>query len=169
MFYEAVGCIVSAEVNAARRDEVIVELFKLPNSRWLEIIGQAMQDPSQLQNQDTMRSIAKILQINVRVASSLGHPYIIQLAAIYERMLQVRGKVGGVEGGARAGEQCVSNREDCAVAGPGPRMQQPSACACMSERATTPSPAHARVRELCHPLLEGSAARGQRMHERMEP
>jgi hypothetical protein len=36
------------------------------------------------------RSIAKILQINVRVSSSLGHPYIIQLAAIYERMLQAR-------------------------------------------------------------------------------
>ncbi len=35
-------------------------------------------------------SIAKILQINVRVSSSLGHPYIIQLAAIYERMLQAR-------------------------------------------------------------------------------
>uniref|UniRef100_A0A7S0M413 Exportin-1 n=1 Tax=Cryptomonas curvata TaxID=233186 RepID=A0A7S0M413_9CRYP len=89
MFYEAVGCIVSAEQNPTKRDEIIQELFRLPNARWLEIIGLAMQDPTQLQNQDTMRSIAKILQINVRVSSSLGHPYIIQLAAIYERMLQV--------------------------------------------------------------------------------
>ncbi len=36
-----------------------------------------------------MRNIAKILQINVRVATSLGNPYILQLASIYERMLQV--------------------------------------------------------------------------------
>ena len=48
-----------------------------------------MQDPTLLQNQDTMRNIAKVLQINVRVASSLGQPYILQLATIYERMLQV--------------------------------------------------------------------------------
>jgi exportin-1 len=36
-----------------------------------------------------MRKIAKILQINVRVSSSLGQPYILQLAAIFEKMLQV--------------------------------------------------------------------------------
>ena len=55
MFYEAVGCIVSAEQNPTKRDEIIQELFRLPNARWLEIIGLAMQDPTQLQNQDTMR------------------------------------------------------------------------------------------------------------------
>ena len=55
MFYEAVGCIVSAEQNAAKRDEIIQELFRLPNARWLEIIGLAMQDPTQLHNHDTMR------------------------------------------------------------------------------------------------------------------
>ena len=55
MFYEAVGCIVSAEPSQPKRDEIIQELFRLPNSRWMEIIGLAMQDPSQLQNQETMR------------------------------------------------------------------------------------------------------------------
>ena len=55
MFYEAVGCIVSAEQNATKRDEIIQELFRLPNARWLEIIGLAMQDPTQLHNHDTMR------------------------------------------------------------------------------------------------------------------
>jgi len=89
MFYEAVGHIVSAEHNPEKRDQIIQELFKLPNTRWMDIIGAAMQDPSLLQNQDTMRNIAKVLQINVRVASSLGQPYILQLATIYERMLQV--------------------------------------------------------------------------------
>jgi len=89
MFYEAVGYIVASETVAEKRDSIISELFKLPNSRWNEIIAHAMQDPNLLQNQDTMRNIAKILQINVRVATSLGQPYIAQLASIYERMLQV--------------------------------------------------------------------------------
>mmetsp|Transcript_2101 Transcript_2101/g.4795 ORF Transcript_2101/g.4795 Transcript_2101/m.4795 type:complete len:1086 (-) Transcript_2101:355-3612(-) len=89
MFYEAVGYIVASETTPEKRDSIISELFKIPNSSWNEIIASAMQDPNLLQNQDTMRNIAKILQINVRVATSLGQPYILQLASIYERMLQV--------------------------------------------------------------------------------
>jgi exportin-1 len=89
MFYEAVGYIVSAEHVPQRRDDIIRELFKLPNTRWMEIIAAAMANPALLQEQETMRHIAKILQINVRVASSLGPSYMLQLATIYERMLQV--------------------------------------------------------------------------------
>mmetsp|Transcript_33911 Transcript_33911/g.66171 ORF Transcript_33911/g.66171 Transcript_33911/m.66171 type:complete len:1090 (+) Transcript_33911:310-3579(+) len=89
MFYEAVGYIVASEHGPQRRDEIIVALFKLPNARWMEIINAAMSNPQLLQNQDTMRNIAKVLQINVRVASSLGPSYMLQLGTIYERMLQV--------------------------------------------------------------------------------
>jgi len=38
----------------------------------------------------TMREIARVLQINERVATSLGTPYMHQLSCIYERMLQAR-------------------------------------------------------------------------------
>lgn len=55
----------------------------------MEIIGAAVTNPALLQEQDTMRNIAKVLQINVRAASSLGPSYMLQLATIYERMLQV--------------------------------------------------------------------------------
>eukprot|EP00960_Hanusia_phi_P076603 768584-Hanusia_phi.AAC.3 len=89
MFYEAVGYIVAAELTPERRDQIVQVLFKIPNQRWTQIIGSAMQDPNLLQQQETMREIAKILQINVRVSSSLGNPYIIQLEYIFERMLQV--------------------------------------------------------------------------------
>jgi exportin-1 len=89
MFYEAVGYIVASEPNAEKRDSIIQKLFELPNRDWMEIIGAAVQDPNLLQNQETMRKIAKILQINVRVSSSLGQPYVLQLAAIFEKMLQV--------------------------------------------------------------------------------
>ena len=89
MFYEAVGYIVAAESDAERRDKIVVELFKLPNGRWQAKIERAMMEPNILLEQDTMREIAKILQINVKVASSLGTPYILQLGSIYERMLQV--------------------------------------------------------------------------------
>ena len=34
----------------------------------------------------------------MRVSSSLGHPYIIQLAAIYERMLQARPRAPPIRG-----------------------------------------------------------------------
>ena len=89
MFYEAVGYIVAAESDAERRDKIVFELFKLPNGRWQAKIERAMMEPNILLEQDTMREIAKILQINVKVASSLGTPYILQLGSIYERMLQV--------------------------------------------------------------------------------
>mmetsp|Transcript_15108 Transcript_15108/g.50989 ORF Transcript_15108/g.50989 Transcript_15108/m.50989 type:complete len:1084 (-) Transcript_15108:130-3381(-) len=89
MFYEAVGYIVAAELTPERRDQIVQVLFKIPNQRWTQIIGSAMQDPNLLQQQETMREIAKVLQINVRVSSSLGNPYIIQLEYIFERMLQV--------------------------------------------------------------------------------
>ena len=89
MFYEAVGCIVAAETDPERRNKIVVELFKLPNGRWQAKIERAIMEPAFLLEQDTMREIAKILQINVRVSSSLGTPYITQLGSIYERMLQV--------------------------------------------------------------------------------
>lgn len=89
MFYEAVGYIVAAESEPERRERIVAELFKLPNGRWQAKIERAMGEPAFLLEQETMREIAKILQINVRVASSLGTPYISQLGVIYERMLQV--------------------------------------------------------------------------------
>ena len=89
MFYEAVGYIVAAEAEPERRDRIVVELFRLPNGRWQAKIERAMVEPAYLLEQETMREIAKILQINVKVASSLGNSYLVQLGTIYERMLQV--------------------------------------------------------------------------------
>ena len=78
MFYEAVGCIVSAEPNQPKRDEIIQELFRLPNSRWLEIIGLAMQDPSQLQNQETMRRhILTTSLLTLLLCLPLFHPDVV--------------------------------------------------------------------------------------------
>lgn len=51
MFYEAVGYIVASETTPEKRDSIISELFKIPNSSWNEIIASAMQDPNLLQNQ----------------------------------------------------------------------------------------------------------------------
>jgi len=89
MFYEAVGYMVGAEQDAAAREQLLQHLFLLPNENWKFIIAAARQNEEILKQQEHMREIAKMLTTNVRVASSLGHPYMSQLGIIYEEMLQV--------------------------------------------------------------------------------
>lgn len=54
----------------------------------LQVTG-ANQNAESLKDTAVMKQITSILRTNQRVASSLGHPYAVQLHDIYEQMLQV--------------------------------------------------------------------------------
>eukprot|EP00741_Cyanophora_paradoxa_P007523 tig00001154_g7276.t1 len=89
-FYEAVGYMISSQNDPQIRDALTAKLMELPNQSWQEMMGQAAQTAGEsLKNTDTMKNCVNILKTNVRVAYSLGHPYVSQLGRIYLDMLNV--------------------------------------------------------------------------------
>lgn len=88
-FYEAVGHMIQAESDPARRDEYLKRLMDLPNQRWAEIIGQASRSVDILKDHDVIRTVLNILQTNTSVASSLGPFFLPQITLIFLDMLTV--------------------------------------------------------------------------------
>ncbi|PSC71723.1 exportin-1-like isoform X2 [Micractinium conductrix] len=89
MFYEAVGLMVSADTDAKRRDEYLQRLMGPPNATWQQIIEQAKQNVEVLKQAEVIRNVQNILQTNVSVCSSLGHPFVSQFNLIFLDMLAV--------------------------------------------------------------------------------
>ncbi|XP_020574072.1 protein EXPORTIN 1A-like [Phalaenopsis equestris] len=88
-FYEAVGHMIQAEPDPARRDEYLKRLMDLPNQRWAEIIGQASRSVDILKDQDVIRTVLNILQTNTSVSTSLGPFFLPQITLIFLDMLTV--------------------------------------------------------------------------------
>ena len=63
------------------------QLMSPPNITWRDIIGQATQSPDVLKQPEVIKNVQNILQTNVSVCSSLGHPFLPQLSKIYLDML----------------------------------------------------------------------------------
>lgn len=60
-----------------------------PNATWGQIIGQAQGNPEVLKQQEVIKSLQNVLQTNVSVCTSLGNPFISQMATMVDTMLQV--------------------------------------------------------------------------------
>lgn len=60
-----------------------------PNQTWRDIINQAQALPEILRQPEILRNIQNILQTNVSVCSSLGHPFVNQISFIYSDALTV--------------------------------------------------------------------------------
>ncbi|KAF5832627.1 armadillo-type protein [Dunaliella salina] len=88
-FYEAVGLMVGAEGDMAKREEYLGRLMAPPNTTWQQIIAQAKANPEVLKQQLAIKSIQNVLQTNVNVCTSLGQPFMSQFNVIYADMLQV--------------------------------------------------------------------------------
>lgn len=58
-----------------------------PNATWRNIIDQAERTPDILKESDVIKNVQNILQTNVSVCSSLGHPFLSQMSRIYGEML----------------------------------------------------------------------------------
>lgn len=88
-FYEACGYMVAAQGNKNQQERLLAELMNIPNVAWDEIIKQATQDPSILQNSDTIKIIGNIMKTNVSACSSIGPYFYPQIGRIYHDMLQM--------------------------------------------------------------------------------
>uniref|UniRef100_A0A7S0WF70 Importin N-terminal domain-containing protein n=1 Tax=Chlamydomonas leiostraca TaxID=1034604 RepID=A0A7S0WF70_9CHLO len=88
-FYEAVGLMIGAESEAAKRDEYLARLMGPPNATWQQILAQARTAPDILKQQEVIKSIQNVLQTNVSVCTSLGQPFVAQFNVVFPDMLQV--------------------------------------------------------------------------------
>ena len=87
-FYEALGYMISCADNG-KQEALVIKFMEIPNNRWSQIMQNASQNVSFLQNNDIMRELINLLKTNVAAAKSLGPCYIFQLKLIYRDMLQV--------------------------------------------------------------------------------
>ncbi|BES87512.1 CRM1_C [Nesidiocoris tenuis] len=88
-FYEAVGCMISAQVDTVAQEALIEKYMSLPNQVWDDIISQASKNVEVLKDPDVVKQLVSILKTNVRACKALGHPYVMQLGRIYLDMLNV--------------------------------------------------------------------------------
>lgn len=88
-FYEACGHMISAQGQKGLQDRLIENLMSLPNSAWDTIIAQANQDPSILQDGETIKIVGNIMKTNVAACSSVGTYFYSQLGRIYHDMLNM--------------------------------------------------------------------------------
>lgn len=88
-FYEACGYMISAQGQKSLQDRLIDNLMSLPNSAWDSIISQANQDPSILEDPNTIKVVGNIMKTNVAACSSIGTFFHTQLGRIYQDMLNM--------------------------------------------------------------------------------
>nr|CAH7767990.1 unnamed protein product [Callosobruchus chinensis] len=88
-FYEAVGYMISAQVDAASQEVLIEKYMLLPNQVWDDIISQASKNVDILKELEIVKQLASILKTNVRACKALNHAYVLQLGRIYLDMLNV--------------------------------------------------------------------------------
>ncbi|EON68851.1 exportin-1 [Coniosporium apollinis CBS 100218] len=86
-FYEACGYMISAQGQKNAQERLIQELMYLPNQAWDSIIQSANQDPSILQDGETIKVIGNIMKTNVAACSSVGSYFYPQIGRIYMDML----------------------------------------------------------------------------------
>lgn len=88
-FYEAVGYMISAQVDQVQQDALIERYMLLPNQVWDDIISRASKNVDFLKNMTAVKQLGSILKTNVAACKALGHAYVIQLGRIYLDMLNV--------------------------------------------------------------------------------
>ncbi|KAF2840696.1 hypothetical protein M501DRAFT_930331 [Patellaria atrata CBS 101060] len=86
-FYEACGYMISAQGQKGIQERLIHELMSLPNQAWDQIIQSANQNPTILEDSDTIKVIGNIMKTNVAACSSIGNYFYPQIGRIYVDML----------------------------------------------------------------------------------
>jgi exportin-1 len=81
--------MISAQGQRGLQDRLIENLMSLPNSAWDAIISQANQDPSVLQDGETIKIVGNIMKTNVAACSSIGSYFYSQIGRIYHDMLNM--------------------------------------------------------------------------------
>lgn len=89
VFYEAVGHIISAQIDGNLQEHLIMQLMEIPNRTWNDIIASASVSDSILEEQEMVRSVLNILKTNVAACKSIGSAFVSQLGNIYSDLLSV--------------------------------------------------------------------------------
>ncbi|KAH8852192.1 Exportin-1 [Schistosoma japonicum] len=79
-FYEAVGVIISAQVDSAVEARQIERLFRLPNQIWDGILVQAACNIDLLRDFEVVQQLCNLLKTNHSACKSLGNSYLVQVA-----------------------------------------------------------------------------------------
>ncbi|KAK6636151.1 Exportin-1 [Polyplax serrata] len=88
-FYEAVGLMISAEVDEVVQTKLIEKYMALPNQIWDDVISSASKNVDVLKDMEAVKQLSGILKTNVRACKALGHAYVTQLGRIYLDVLNV--------------------------------------------------------------------------------
>ncbi|KAL2051606.1 hypothetical protein ABVK25_008020 [Lepraria finkii] len=88
-FYEACGHMISAQGQKSQQERLIAELMSYPNQAWDQIISQANNDPSILQDGETIKVVGNIMKTNVAACTSIGSYFYPQIGRIYHDMLSM--------------------------------------------------------------------------------
>jgi len=89
VFYEAVGCMISAQTDSVVTDRLIEKCMQLPNQVWDGIIASATKNIDVLKELETVKQLGNILKTNVATCKSVGHPFVSQLGRIYLDVVNV--------------------------------------------------------------------------------
>ena len=89
MFYEAVGIMISAEMDSKKREEYLERLMLPPNTIWTSLLQQAGQNVEVLKHAEVVKNIQNIIQTNVSVCSTLGAPFVVQFNRMFMELLSV--------------------------------------------------------------------------------
>ncbi|KAI9277581.1 nuclear export factor CRM1 [Sporodiniella umbellata] len=93
-FYEALGYMISADVNQNSQQRLINKLMSLPNAAWTNLIEQAKQNPACLNNANEIKILANVLKTNVAGCISVGSAFILQISNIYMDLLALYRIIG---------------------------------------------------------------------------
>lgn len=89
VFYEAVGHIISAQIDGTQQDTLIQLLMEIPNRTWNDIIAAASTNDAVLEEHEMVRSVLNILKTNVAACKSIGSAFVSQLGNIYSDLLSL--------------------------------------------------------------------------------
>eukprot|EP00697_Spironema_sp_BW2_P008391 gnl/Spiro4/22978_TR11344_c0_g2_i1.p1 gnl/Spiro4/22978_TR11344_c0_g2~~gnl/Spiro4/22978_TR11344_c0_g2_i1.p1 ORF type:complete len:1100 (+),score=248.77 gnl/Spiro4/22978_TR11344_c0_g2_i1:73-3372(+) len=88
-FFEATAYLVRAEGDAEKRIVLLQRLMQLPDTIWLGIVENAIQDCSVLQDIDIAKKLVFVLRCNMAACRALGYLMLPQMTQLYIQMLDV--------------------------------------------------------------------------------
>lgn len=83
------ACVAHCAGDQVKQRDYLARLMTPPNATWGQILAQAQANPEVLKQQEVIKSLQNVLQTNVSVCTSLGNPFISQMAQMVDSMLQV--------------------------------------------------------------------------------
>jgi len=89
MFYEAIGNMVSKEIDFKKQSMYVQKMMSVIYDEWTKIFEEANKNPEVLLNTVNIRNIDLILKINERVAFSAGTCYFSFGSYIYDNIIKM--------------------------------------------------------------------------------